>query len=346
MSDLETELRSALTAAADAVHPDPAAFASLQRRTVHPARRRMTVGVSVAGAAIATAGVLVAIVLGFSDSKPSPRPGRVEGVERDLTPTRDLSPRGLQESAAIMRLRLQALGVPHPTLVPDQGFLRAYVPAASLGALTTVATTQGILRFRQGLAMQSSQTGLAARPSKHSVTHAPTLSTKLRRTFMTWSCRQSLDPTRGREAAGDYMVACSTDGSTKYLLAPTAVPGHDISSVVAGLNGTPRDNWVVMLTFDRSGSRRWLQVTKRAYDVNNGQPSTSCAPPKGCNAIAITLDGVVQSAPYISTAGGIPGGRAEISGGFTEQSASQLAAVLKYGALPTAFAVRKPAPSH
>jgi preprotein translocase subunit SecD len=117
--------------------------------------------------------------------------------------------------------------------------------------------------------------------------------------------------------------------------------------VAAGLDAQSGTNiWVVTLNFDGSGAGRWLQVTKRAYNVNDGQPSTTCSPPKGCNAIAITLDGVVESAPYISTAGGIPGGRAEISGGFTRQSASQLAAVLRYGALPTAFAVRKPAPSH
>jgi preprotein translocase subunit SecD len=306
----------------------------------------MTVGLSVAGAAIATTGVLVAIVLGFSDTNTSPRPGQVEGVERDLTPTRDLGPRGLQDSANILQSRLQALDVHDPSVVPDQGFLRAYVPAASLGALTAVATTQGILRFRQALAMQSSQSGPTVSPSPHSVTHSPTLSTKLLHTFAAWSCKQSLNPTRGREAASDYMIACASDGSTTYLLAPTAVTGHDISSVAAGLDAQPGSNdWVVKLTFDRSGSRRWLKVTKRASKVNGGQPSTSCAPPKGCNAIAITLDGVVQSAPYISTVGGIPGGHAEISDDFTKQSASQLAAVLKYGALPTAFAVRKPATS-
>ena len=46
------------------------------------------------------------------------------------------------------------------------------------------------------------------------------------------------------------------------------------------------------------------------------------------------LDGVVQSSPVIQER--IPGS-AEISGTFTEKSASDLANVLKYGALPMTF---------
>ena len=49
------------------------------------------------------------------------------------------------------------------------------------------------------------------------------------------------------------------------------------------------------------------------------------------------LDGTVISSPYVSAA--IPGGRAEISGSFNQASATQLANVLKYGALPLAFDV-------
>ena len=49
------------------------------------------------------------------------------------------------------------------------------------------------------------------------------------------------------------------------------------------------------------------------------------------------LDGVVQSAPYISSVRRDPGGRAQISGNFTQSSANDLANVLKYGALPLKF---------
>ena len=81
-------------------------------------------------------------------------------------------------------------------------------------------------------------------------------------------------------------------------------------------------------------------MNKKAYNVNQGQPQTgACTPPTGCNSIAIVLDGIVESAPYIQTSGGIPGGVAQISGSFIEQSANNLAAVLNSGVLPTTFAV-------
>src|SRR5215213_3315623 len=47
--------------------------------------------------------------------------------------------------------------------------------------------------------------------------------------------------------------------------------------------------------------------------------------------------GVTISAPSVNSA--IPGGRAEISGNFNQQSATQLSNVLKYGALPLTFDV-------
>jgi preprotein translocase subunit SecD len=50
--------------------------------------------------------------------------------------------------------------------------------------------------------------------------------------------------------------------------------------------------------------------------------------------VAIVLDGVVQSAPNINER--IPGS-AQISGSFTQKTATDLANVLKYGALPLAF---------
>jgi len=55
------------------------------------------------------------------------------------------------------------------------------------------------------------------------------------------------------------------------------------------------------------------------------------------NRFAIVLDGVTISAPSVNSA--IPGGRAEISGNFNQQSATQLSNVLKYGALPLTFDV-------
>jgi protein-export membrane protein SecD len=72
----------------------------------------------------------------------------------------------------------------------------------------------------------------------------------------------------------------------------------------------------VSMTFSNRGATRFAQVTK----ANVG------------NHLAIVLDGVVRSAPVIRER--IPGGRASITGSFTDQEALVLATVLRAGALP------------
>lgn len=73
---------------------------------------------------------------------------------------------------------------------------------------------------------------------------------------------------------------------------------------------------VVGFTFDSQGGRRFAQATQ----ANVGKP------------FAIIVDGQVISAPNINEP--ILGGRGQISGGFTVESANQLAIALRSGKLP------------
>jgi preprotein translocase subunit SecD len=171
---------------------------------------------------------------------------------------------------------------------------------------------------------------------------SPTLTTAFATSFSKWNCEKHPNPTQGNDNPDYYIIACDkpVNGvvNAKYLLAPAAVEGTAVTSASAGLDQQTGLGWVVNLKFNHSGASAWQKVTEKAYNVSNGQPSTSCSPPTGCNAVAIVLDGVVQSAPYISQQGGIAGGSAQISGGgITQSSANQLANVLKYGALPLKF---------
>jgi preprotein translocase subunit SecD len=122
-----------------------------------------------------------------------------------------------------------------------------------------------------------------------------------------------------------YIATCSTDGSLKYLLDPAAVQGTEISSASAGLsqNGT---GWEVNLTFTPEGSKQFAEVTGKLAQQS---------PPQ--NQFAITLDGLVQSAPSVETA--IIGGSAVITGSFSADEAKALANVLKYGSLPVSLEV-------
>ncbi|MER5999973.1 protein translocase subunit SecD [Nonomuraea angiospora] len=118
-------------------------------------------------------------------------------------------------------------------------------------------------------------------------------------------------------------AGCETDGSYKYVLDVAKVVGTDIDTASAGVRqGTVE--WVVQLDFKSKGAAEWSKLTTTAY--NSQEPR---------NKVAVVLDGVVITAPNIISP--IPGGRAEITGGFDQLSATALADQLKYGALPLKF---------
>lgn len=176
--------------------------------------------------------------------------------------------------------------------------------------------------------------GNASTPLPNS--QSPTLTPAFEQAFANWNCVKHPNPTGGNDDPDWYIIACLADRSEKFLLAPAAVEGTAVTSASSGLD--PTGQWVVNLNFNGGGASAWQKVTEKAYNVNQGQQqTTACSPPVGCNAVAIVLDGVVQSAPDIITPGGIPGGMAQITGGFTQKTAGDLANILKYGALPLKF---------
>ncbi|MDQ1694980.1 MAG: preprotein translocase subunit SecD [Frankiaceae bacterium] len=162
--------------------------------------------------------------------------------------------------------------------------------------------------------------------------------TAVQKVFASYDCVNGVNktqPTLGVDKPEDYIVACDKTGSTKYLLAPASVKGSDIGSANAVID-TTTNQWKVQVNFSGSGKNGWFELTKKAYEADPSQSPATCATiniTTGCNSIAITLDGVVQSAPG-SVQDGIPGGQTEITGNFTQDEASTLANVLKYGALP------------
>ncbi|MFZ0530455.1 MAG: protein translocase subunit SecD [Propionicimonas sp.] len=121
------------------------------------------------------------------------------------------------------------------------------------------------------------------------------------------------------------LIACDQTNSYKYLLGPALIKGESVDKAVAAV---PQNSvsWVVELLFDTQGAADFEKVT--------GQLATQTSP---LNQFGIVLDSKVVSAPSVSAA--IPGGRAEISGSFTQKTASDLANVLSYGALPLSFEV-------
>jgi len=114
------------------------------------------------------------------------------------------------------------------------------------------------------------------------------------------------------------LVTCSTDGQTVYLLDKSIISGEQIQNATSGLQ-QQRGEYVVDLEFKGDAAATWADFTA----ANVGTQT------------AFTLDSRVVSAPEIQEA--IPGGRTQITGRFNQQSATELANVLKYGSLPLSF---------
>ncbi|WP_214407536.1 protein translocase subunit SecD, partial [Pseudonocardia lacus] len=125
------------------------------------------------------------------------------------------------------------------------------------------------------------------------------------------------DPLRGYDDPTLPLVACNQDGTEKYVLGPVFLEGTQIDTAQAQQN-TQGVGWVISLTFKSEGAAIWGEYTTQNVGKN----------------AAFVLDGEVVSAPTIN---GPIFGTTEISGRFNQESAQQLAGVLRYGSLPLSF---------
>ena len=130
------------------------------------------------------------------------------------------------------------------------------------------------------------------------------------------------------------IVACDSQGQ-KYVLDVAKVLGTNLTSVAASLNS--QNQWIVSFNLDSKGQAAFGKLTTSMYQ-QYFSPTTQ-QPTSVLDQFAIVLDGKVISAPVVQSA--ITGPSGQITGpgstGFTSGAANQLAAVLKYGAVPLAF---------
>ncbi|MEV0669959.1 hypothetical protein [Mycobacterium sp. NPDC050441] len=128
-------------------------------------------------------------------------------------------------------------------------------------------------------------------------------------------CGDDDDALAGHDDPNLPLVTCSTDGETVYLLDKSVMTGAEISDADSGYS-QDAGRYTVDVAFTGAGTKTWADFTS----ANIGTQT------------AFTLDTRVVSAPEIREA--ITGGRVQITGDFTADSARELAGVLKSGSLP------------
>ncbi|MEM9287490.1 MAG: protein translocase subunit SecD [Pseudomonadota bacterium] len=127
------------------------------------------------------------------------------------------------------------------------------------------------------------------------------------------------DIARGRVPPGSELRPFEDDESQKIAIRRRAmITGDQLNSAAASFS---ENRWVVNIDFNSAGGRIFADVTRE----NVGRP------------FAIVLDGKVISAPNINEP--ILGGSAQISGSFNAETSSQLALLLRAGALPADLTV-------
>jgi len=119
----------------------------------------------------------------------------------------------------------------------------------------------------------------------------------------------------------DHVLLPGLKGSSppRYLLGPSALTGKAVKSAQATQNQVGQ--WVVDYTLTSAGSAEWDKVAQENFHL----------------AIAVDLDGVVQSAPIIQPSQSTFtsfAGQGEISGNMTQADAQNLQQALEFGALP------------
>ena len=123
---------------------------------------------------------------------------------------------------------------------------------------------------------------------------------------------------RAKQNSG-WLAAPGEDEGQYYLLGPVLLSGKDLTNAEMAPDSLGRMG--VSIEFNSEGARLFEEATGKLIGKQ----------------LAIVLDNIVISAPVVQDR--ISGGRAQITGRFTNEEASRLAIMLKAGALPVAVEI-------
>ncbi|MDO4745005.1 MAG: protein translocase subunit SecD [Bacillota bacterium] len=133
----------------------------------------------------------------------------------------------------------------------------------------------------------------------------------------------------GAEDAQEAINQIGTTAQLQFALADGTIvlDGSNVKKAEAAMDNESA-GYAVDLEFDSEGGDLFYQATSTAYSGT----VTSAIEGVSNDAVMIILDGQIISAPSVNEP--ISGGRCTITGGFTQEEATNLAALIEGGALP------------
>lgn len=248
----------------------------------------------------------------------------------------------LVRSSAIMRFRPVIMSG-NPAPISPQAVASAEASASrasasgSPGAAPSPTATESVEQVAKRLADTDGNgtlsTSTASKPTDHSDT--AWVSERLYYDFLVRDCSSAKARAQGSsDDPNKPIVACSADGTEKFILGPADVEGTHLTSATAGMEtnsaGQSTGKWAVNLELDRTGADQFAQTSRRLYALQSSDQTR--------NRFAMVLDGNVISAPSMNAQ--ITDGRAQITGNFTAASSKSLANQLSFGSLPLNFEVQ------
>ncbi len=264
------------------------------------------------------------------------------GVSVVLKPVQEVDNETIDQAIAIIRQRIDAIGVAEPEITRQGNNILIQIPGVKdkERALELVGQTAE-LQFRPVLANvpvdpQEATTTTSGDPTSTATTGAPEAS----------SPTTTIDPTKTVgglpldvcvsglsaeeiNAGGQAILPQCDDGVLvgSYAVGPVSLTGSALETARANLSDSGQ--WVVAPTFKSGadGIGGFNAIAGQCFTKGSTCPT---------GQLAIVLDGRVLSAPSINSQS-FQADQIEISGSFTERTAKDLATSLKYGALPVEF---------
>jgi preprotein translocase subunit SecD len=246
----------------------------------------------------------------------------------------------LNQAVEIIRQRIDSTGVSEAQITTSgNSAIVVSVPGDTSTDLENLISQSAKMEFRPVLVASSNTSASVSKPG---ATPAPIATSSAQPTdasdlnnvdaatvaaYNATSC--ATFKIQGTPAENKPLVTCNRGGTEKYILGPVEVQGTEIDNATPGLqssNGIATGGWQVNLTFKSKGADEFAKSTTRLFGLTDPR-----------NRFAVTLDGIVVTAPKVD--GVITGGNAQITGGFTQDTATSLANQLKYGSLPVQFQV-------